>query len=204
MKTLLVLALNLCCVAAWSQSPAFTVTVSNDSVLLGNVTVVRFDLENINGSDFHFPDFAGFQVNGPSVSTQMNIVNGQVNQRTSYTYYLEPLDIGEYYIEPASVETEAGFLETEPVPIQVYPNPDNIIQPPSPSSRQPFLNFGNPWMDGDTDGRSPFGRDPFGNDFFNDRFFEDFFQGMPGLQMPALPPRDSLLQHPKKRKTTRI
>ncbi|RMF01151.1 MAG: hypothetical protein D6772_05270 [Bacteroidetes bacterium] len=205
MKHLLLSAFSLWSLAVLAQTPSFTVTVSNDSVLLGNVTVVRFELENVRGSNFQFPTFSGFHVNGPNVSTQTTIINGTVNQRTTYTYYLEPLDVGEYYIEPASVETEEGFLETQAIPIQVYPNPDGIIQD-NPLSRQGemFFQFGMP-APGDGPGlRSPFGEEPFGRDFFDNSFFEDFFQRMPGLPMPRLPQADSLGVQPKKRKTTRL
>jgi hypothetical protein len=99
-----------------------------------------------------------------------------------YTFYLEPRDIGEYYIEPASVAVGEDILETAPLLIQVFPNPEGLVQPPAP--RQPALP-----------------------NFWNDDFFRDFFDQPDWF---STPPLDSLFmrpapaEQPRKRKTTRI
>lgn len=116
-------------VFAWGQEAAFTVAVSIDSLLLGNATKVTFSLENAKGSNFTPPDFVGFDVvGGPSQSSSFSMINGTVTQSQSFTYYLEPQDVGNYYIQAASIETEEGILETEPTPILVVPNPDGLEQ----------------------------------------------------------------------------
>jgi len=111
------------------QDAQFSIAVSNDSILLGNHFEVTFTMENTNGRNFQTPDFKGFQiVGGPSQSSQMSIINGEMTQKKSWTYYLEPSDIGNYYIEPASIETDDGILETAPIEVLVVPNPDGVIQ----------------------------------------------------------------------------
>lgn len=120
-----------------AQDAKFSVTVSSDSILLGNYLQVSFLLENANGSDFSPPTFENFAVvSGPNTSSSMSIINGEVSQSISYTYYLEPSDIGSYYITPASISTEEKVLETEPVEIQVLPNPDGVIQRPQAKQRR--------------------------------------------------------------------
>ncbi len=124
-----------CCLMTtlvYSQKARFSVSVSIDSLLMGNYTEVEFKLENISGKNFQAPSFEGFQVvGGPSQSSSYSMINGAVNQSQTFTYYLEPLDVGNYYLEVASVETEDGYLETEPILIVVVPNPEGIKQKPS-------------------------------------------------------------------------
>lgn len=137
MKKLILLSLFLG-VAGWglAQSASFKVQLSTDSLLLGNYTEVSFTLENANGRNFQAPSFEGFQiVGGPNQSSSFSMVNGAVSQSLSYTYYIEPLEIGNYYIEPASIETDEGILETQPIEVIVVPNPDGIQQRPERKSR---------------------------------------------------------------------
>jgi len=68
-------------------------------------------------------------------------MNGQVSQQISYAYYLEPQDIGNYFIEPASITTEETILETQPLEVLVVPNPDGVQQHPQPQRRQFEFDF---------------------------------------------------------------
>lgn len=143
-KVLFVCAFLACYLTVVSQDKEvnFSVKVSTDSVLLGNYIEVKFILENANISDFSPPEFEGFKlVSGPNQSSNFSMVNGKVTQSTAYTYYLEPDDIGNYFIQPASVDTGERILETMPVEIMVYPNPDGIIQNQKQPNRDDF--FGN-------------------------------------------------------------
>ena len=111
----------------------FTVSVSTDSVLLGNFLKVSFKLTNASGNDFNAPPFDGFKVvSGPNISSTYNMVNGSVTQSVVYNYYLEPFDVGNYYILPASINSGGFVLETDPVEILVVPNPDGVIQKADP------------------------------------------------------------------------
>lgn len=113
----------------------FTVEVSTDSILFGNYFQVTFTLENAKGSDFSAPDFTAFHVvSGPNQASSMSIINGEVTQSVSYTYYLEPKDVGNFYILPASVDVGETILETQPVEIMVVPNPEGVQQSPQPRS----------------------------------------------------------------------
>lgn len=122
-----------------AQDAVFSARVSSDSILLGNYIKLTFLLENTAGTDFDAPDFEHFDVvSGPNISSSTSIINGVVSQSVRYTYYLSPRDIGEYYITPASIYAAERQLTTEPIAIQVLPNPDGIQQSPdtheSPSS----------------------------------------------------------------------
>lgn len=183
-----------------TQEASFTVSVNNDSILLGNRFSVTFSLKNGQGEDFFFPQFTGFaKAGGPSISSQTNIMNGKVSQSMKYTYQLEAHEVGDFYIEPASVKVGDVYLETQPILIRVFPNPEGIIQSPAETSP-----FGNPFSE-DFFGRGFEDRnDLFQQDLLGDGFFEQFFKNSPFQQMIP-PPLDSLQQEqPKKRKTTRI
>jgi len=126
----------------------FSVEVSTDSVLLGNFIEVKFTLENAKGTNFEAPDFSTFKiVSGPNTSSSYSVVNGEASQSVSYSYYLEPLDIGNYFILPASILVKDRTLETEPLELIVAPNPDGIKQPINPHQSNPidywFEDFGN-------------------------------------------------------------
>lgn len=118
-------------VSTFGQSTArFSVRVSTDSVLMDNTFQVAFSLENTAGDNFQAPDLSLYfdVISGPNVSTSMQLLNGQMSQSVSYTYYLRPRETGLFFIEAASIETPEGYLETLPVEIIVVPNPDGIRQ----------------------------------------------------------------------------
>ena len=122
----------------------FMVTVSNDSILLGNYFQATFTLKNQSGQDFHPPSFKDYEiVSGPNQSMSSTFINGEMSQTISYSYLLRPKEIGTYYIEPADIQTESGILETVPIEINVFPNPDNIQQdiPNQRESFDPFEKF---------------------------------------------------------------
>ncbi|RME08962.1 MAG: hypothetical protein D6816_04965 [Bacteroidetes bacterium] len=172
--------------SAQSKEPSFTVKLSTDSVLMGNYFQVQFILEGGNGTEFQEPDFSqDFNiVSGPSQSMFTTIVNGEMSQRMTISFYLEPKQEGLYYIGPASIRVDEQVLETEPVEVLVVPNPDGIKQ--SPEMENPPLRF------------------EFGSPFdHKDPFFDDPLFDIPRRMTP--PGRDSIPAKPKKkRKTIRI
>lgn len=117
------------------QDAKFTVEVSTDTVLSGNYFELKFILENTDGK-FEAPDLSVFDlVSGPNTSSSFSMINGEVTQSASYTYYLKPPDIGNYTIPPAFVQKGEMILETPPIDIMTVPNPDGIIQQPHGPSK---------------------------------------------------------------------
>lgn len=132
------------------QAPSFTVEVSTDSLLMGNMVKVTFKLENVPGAKFEAPEFPDFQVvSGPNMNSSFSMVNGVSSQSVTYSYYLQPKEIGVFYIPPAFAETQDKVLETLPTEIKVVPNPDNIkqeIREDDSRIRFEWDNFGYPGM----------------------------------------------------------
>ena len=143
------IGLTACFLLFWSivfaQKVRFTVNVSpSASVLMGNTVEVQFTLENAGGLNFQPPSFEGFEiVSGPNQSSSFSMINGTTTQSMSYSYYLEPKDIGNYYIEPASIEADGEILTTSPVEVIVELNPDGIIQQPERQQRSNTFDFFN-------------------------------------------------------------
>ena len=122
---------------AQSQDPKLSVELSSDTLLLGNYFELKFTIENAPSSAFEPPALTNFKlVGGPNTSTSMSIVNGDVSQSSSFTYYLEPIEIGSYTIEPAYVTIDENVIETPPIDIVVSPNPEGIIQEPHSASKR--------------------------------------------------------------------
>ena len=131
MKTLLYCFMALFAVlsSAHAQTANFVLEVSTDSLLMENALEVKFKLEGQKGTDFSPPDFSEFDlISGPNHSMMTTVINGEMTQKIAYTYYLMPKIPGQFFIGPATIETEEGQLVTEPIEITVYPNPDGIIQ----------------------------------------------------------------------------
>lgn len=111
------------------QDVRWEVQVNTDSLLMGNNLKVTFNLSNAKGKQFQSPNFEGFQlVSGPNQSSSMSIINGDVSRELAYTFFLAPLEEGNYYIEPAVIYVDGEALETAPIEVVVFPNPDGIQQ----------------------------------------------------------------------------
>lgn len=124
-----------------AQQQEFKVELSSDSVLLGNYVEVSFIALNIDG-DIQVPEFEGMKlVGGPNQSSSMSSINGNVKKQMNYSYFLKPIEVGEYYIPPATLKGESQVWETQPIKLHVLHNPKGIIQKPS-QSKQFHFEFG--------------------------------------------------------------
>lgn len=110
---------------------SFTVSVSADSLALGNRILVEYQIKNGNlAAPFSPPSFTGFEILGNRTGNQINMINGQMTQYSTFTYELRPTSEGVLFIDPVVIELQDGtFLETDPLEIFVVPNAD----PQSPS-----------------------------------------------------------------------
>ncbi len=168
-------------VVAQGNQAALKVSVSRDSILLGNTFELTFTLENGNGAKLPMPSFKDFEiVMGPSTMTSTMAINGEVTSSKSVSYVLRPIEVGQFFIEPISVEVNGQYLETYPMEINVYPNPKGIIQETQKKQQDNSFEF-----------------------FFSNPFDElrDFDLSLP-KSIPL--PKDNGKTKKKKRKTTRL
>jgi hypothetical protein len=141
MKNIILFAFIFFSVAVHAQkSPLFTVKISQDTVLAGNSLQVVFKLENSKGNRFMPPPFEKFQiVQGPSTQSYYSMVNGEITQSLSFSYWIIPKEEGVIYIEPASIEADNNLLETPLVRVFVMPNPDGIVEERAPVIEEEFF-----------------------------------------------------------------
>ena len=80
---------------------------------------------------FIAPDFEGFRViSGPNFNSYYSMINGEVTQRSSYSYQLLPLEEGHLVISPATLRQTEDEVTLEPIEVIVLPNPDGSINNP--------------------------------------------------------------------------
>lgn len=125
MKTLTTaFALFLMTSLSFGQTTEFSVQIDKDTVQMGEVFEVQFQLKNAQGS-FEAPEMDGFTiVGGPNYASSYSMINGESSMSMSYSYYLKAEDEGEYFIGSATVEAEGSVFETEPLKIVVIYDPD--------------------------------------------------------------------------------
>lgn len=105
---------------AWLPAQEFAAFVDRKQVTVGETFQVSFRLNNVQGKTPKFPDFAGFNVRGgPGLSQSTTIVNGQVSQSVTYSFYLQAVTAGSFTIGEATVEAGGQTLRSEPVAITV-------------------------------------------------------------------------------------
>ena len=137
----LILSMNLH--AQDQDSPSkCTVSINPDSILMDNTFLLSFTLEDAQAK-FEEPLFTDFDViSGPNTSSSVSIINGESNSKTTYSYYLRPQSPGNFYIHPSSFVLDNGdVVETEPLEIIVYPNPEGIVIEPKSQHTRPDMSF---------------------------------------------------------------
>ena len=132
MKNLLIHILLLALVIAYTvNAQSFSASVNNTTVGLNDRFQVTFTFEgtDINSlSDFSPPNFAGFMIlSGPNQSTSMQIINGAVSASLSYSYYLQPKNLGKFTIGNASIKYKGKPYQTDPLTIQVEKGSSNPV-----------------------------------------------------------------------------
>lgn len=118
---LVVLFIFMVCHAASAQS--FSASASANTIGLNEQVQVTFTFtgEDINGvRSFKAPDFKEFlTLSGPNQSTNMTIINGAVTASRSYSYILQPRQLGKATVGNATVDYKGKMLSTTPFKIEV-------------------------------------------------------------------------------------
>lgn len=89
------------------------------TVVVGNQFRIAYSL-NASGSDLRTPSLDGFRLlAGPSTSSSMSIVNGDVSRSQTYTYVLLAQKEGTYTIPPATIKVKGETVQSNPLTITV-------------------------------------------------------------------------------------
>ncbi|MCC6724687.1 MAG: protein BatD [Saprospiraceae bacterium] len=98
----------------------FEATTDAKQVTLDGYFEVSFTLKNANGSQFAPPSFQDFEIlAGPSTSSSMQIINGQVSREMSFGFTLQPTKVGKFTIGSASVKANGKTFRTTPISVEV-------------------------------------------------------------------------------------
>lgn len=110
--------------ASKAQNIEFITKLDQDSVAIGQPFKIEFQLKNTEGT-FHGPDLSDFNVlGGPNYMSSYQMINGQSSIEQVYSYILEGREEGTFTLSPAMVDTPDGKLESQPMTITVYYDPE--------------------------------------------------------------------------------
>jgi hypothetical protein len=119
----LLVAVVLVWVAGDAQSGRFEASVDRPTVGQGEQFTYMLTLEGQfsgGGKNLQLPDLSKFHIMaGPNTSTSMQIINGSVSSSVTYTYVLQPKEMGTFTIGAASIEAGGATLKSSPLTIQV-------------------------------------------------------------------------------------
>lgn len=177
-----------------SSDVHFNLQVPFDTIGLNEQLQLRFTLNNAEIEHIVLPTIPGFeQLQQPSRSQSVSIINGRRSSKTVYTYALRPTTTGTFYLPPVPVETSAGLFETMEMPITVveYRAPR---QTPS-LSQSPFGGFDFPQGGNGFSGGSLNFDDFFHNNFPNFPEMPDLHKSMEEIwkelqRQPKINPQD--------------
>ena len=131
----------LVCLGFNLNAQSISVELSSDSILLGNTIKLNFHIED-SEAEFEAPDFDHFEiVGGPSYSSSIQIINGEMSSEKNINFFLRPKEIGQFFISPAYLVDDNITLETQALEINVYPNPEGLIVEPKMENNLIFDMF---------------------------------------------------------------
>ena len=116
----------------------FKTAVSKNKLGVNQRFRIEFTVNKQGADNFKPPSFANFKVvGGPSSSVNQSWINGKASYTQAYIYIVEPKIVGEFIIEPATIEYKDEILTSNTVKITVTEeveipkdpnNPDYIAQ----------------------------------------------------------------------------
>ncbi len=106
-----------------AQDGSFSVSVDKNPVSVDDQFTLSFVLTNAGtggGRNLKLPSLDKFRIMmGPSTSTSMQIINGAVSSSATYSYVLQPKEIGKFTIGTASIEAGGATYSSRPITIEV-------------------------------------------------------------------------------------
>jgi hypothetical protein len=121
---LIAIALVPVCVSTLTaQDASFTASVDKNPVAMDDQFTLSFVLSNAGmngGKNLKLPTLEKFRIMmGPSTSTNMQIINGAVSSSATYSYVLQPKEVGKFTIGAATIEAGGSTYSSRPVTIEV-------------------------------------------------------------------------------------
>lgn len=115
--------LTLCVAPGVADDATFNASVSKNPVGLGDQVTLSLELKNTGaggGKNLQLPDLSKFHIMaGPNQSSSMQFVNGVISSSVTYSYVLQPKELGKITIGPASIEAGGTTYRTTPITLEV-------------------------------------------------------------------------------------
>ena len=98
----------------------FKTSVSKNNLGVNQRFRIEFSVNKQGADNFKPPSFSNFKVvGGPSSSVSQSWINGKASYLQSYIYVIEPKNVGEFTIEPATIEYNSEIVKSNAVKITV-------------------------------------------------------------------------------------
>ncbi len=124
-----------------AQDPTFQAVLDRNPVGQGEQFTLSFVLGNAGmggGRNLQLPDLGKFHImGGPNQSSNMQFINGAVSSSITYSYILQPKEIGKFTIGPASIEVNGTAYKSQPVTVEVV---KSTSKPQSRGNDQPDIS----------------------------------------------------------------
>lgn len=127
-----------------STAQTFTTNIAQSTIGKNQYAEVSYEMGNATSIDnFQVPQYKDWiVVSGPMSSSYQSNINGQVSQRTTMTYYLQPMRSGRLTVEGATATLNGKPIHSDSRTVQVLDK--NVATPPAGSnSAQQADPFGN-------------------------------------------------------------
>lgn len=119
MKRLFYILIFFSSVFAKAQTPSFIAQVSKNKVSVGEVFQLAFTI-NGQGNNLVYPNLNDFDLySGPNQSQSMSMVNGNISQSTTISFFLIPKKEGKVTIGAATIMSGGQKLQSKPIVIEV-------------------------------------------------------------------------------------
>lgn len=130
------------CFFLTAQAQTFTTSVSAGTIGKNQYAEVSYEMANAATIDnFQAPAFKDWLiVSGPTNSSFQSNINGQVSQRITISYYLQPKKTGQLLVEGATVILNGKPMTSKPKLVQVL-DKDVADQQPGTNTVDPFGNL---------------------------------------------------------------
>lgn len=113
----------------------FEAAVDRTQVGLGEQFTLSFTLSGGSlggGKNLQLPDLSKFHIlAGPNQSSSTQIINGSVSSSVTYSYVLQPKDLGKFVIGAASIDAGGATHRSQPVSMEVVKGTPRPKQQPA-------------------------------------------------------------------------
>ena len=142
MKSILTLFCLILSGSLLSQQPTLNISISRDTVLLGNAFYIQYTFDSKN-AQFIAPDIKDGDVISQSFSSNTSIMDGEIKALHKQKYLIQPSHTGVFIIPGTIIKTSGsiGDIEVPQVQIIVKENPNQLDIDPEDGKEWLLIDF---------------------------------------------------------------